>query len=356
MTDDIHTLLNVGRQLYHTGDGESASRVFERVSTAVDSRAVPLDNPAFAVSVDAETMLGLSLLLIAGERERGRRTLEDLQRRLFPDIDDLSIALTAISDVEQRSMFVFGQLKLVEIAADELDPPHRIVTLLHSVEPLVLEVENPFLREYAAFLRARVKRLLGQWQQAADDWTLNSYRIRAFRHKSGAPPTGYPPARSICEALLTLEAVDSESPRIERLLAATDSADEWDAAVLAGVTCRHRLVREQSQVLRVDSDTERRRTTADAWLCGRLAPSDADVAVLLESLAASPLACQLCYPWRAMVTLGRRGNSIPKLLTVHLDRLLAGLDRGLRRDYALPCNTRELASTPGSVLARCLAI
>jgi hypothetical protein len=352
--DGLSDRVNLGRRLYRDGDCMGAFAVFKQVAAAVDGRAVALENPAFADAVDAATMMALSLL-DTGERGRARDLLEDLQPRLFPDLTDLRSVLDVVSDPEQRSMFVFGQLKLVELAADELDPPLRIIGLLRDLEPLAAAADNPLLGEYAAFLRARLKRLVGQWRQAADDWIFNGRRVDELAEAPRALPTGYPASRSLCEALLTIEAVDETSRVIDRLLAHGASADRWDATVLAGIRQRRAPAGATLPAV-VGHDSELRRTAADAWFCGLATPGDRDVEALFAALTDAPLACRLCYPWRAARLTLQRTGAVPRALVHGLDELLAGLDDGLRRDYGLPPTAARLLRTPGACLARCTAI
>jgi hypothetical protein len=354
MMDDVNDIVNLGRRLYREGDYCGAHRVFTEVGATIDGRSAALENPAFAAAIDAATMVALTLL-DTGRRPEARRMLEDLHPRLFPDLTDPSAVVDAITDPEQRSTFVFGQLKLVELAADELDPPVAIIRLLGALEPAANRTDNPLLVEYAALLRARVKRLIGQWRQAAEDWIHNARRISKFAAHPDALHSGYPASRSVCEAVLTLEAVDETSRSLTDLLESFETDDRWDAEVLAGVGSRREPRASISLALTFD-DVELQRTTADAWYCSLVSPSDRESVEYTSLLEGAPLACRLCYSWRAARHVLQKTLRVPPPLLEFIDALLSRMDDGLRRDYGLPPTAARLVKMPGTTLSRCIAI
>lgn len=348
-------LLNDARVCYYHGDyAGSYARATRVGELLVAGDALVLDAPDWEYAVDAATLRGLSLRGLA-DHERAWRVLATVVAEHRPDAGTPEVVSREIRDDERRRNFVFGQLVLVELAAERLCPPDRVRALFGALGALVCRCERPEITSHGEFLRAWVLRLEGRFVDAVAAW------LTVARDRRAEQPI-YDPQRALCESALTLEALDPDNPDVDALLDCLRSADgsaaacsPWEDVLRRGLEAR-RGRRSAAQRPRKTDDAALFWGGTDAWFSGLARPSDADVAYLLRALDLAPPACRLVYAWRAARTLRRRGVRPPPALLSHLEDVLDGIPPESRGAFGIPAGVRDLLEAPDAVLTRCLAV
>jgi len=351
--------LNRARAAYRSGDSRSAFEFALGALLELDSSGAILNQSSFVVGVDAATLKGLALLG-RGQTEAGRTELEGMHLSRFPNHADPSTVIALMPDPESRNLFAFGQISLVELAANALDPPQRVEELLQTLWSTAESAGLAMIEQFWRFQSARCYRMLGQWRRAIDEWLMVARETARLLDQTAELPAGYPPGRSCCEAALTLEGLPDREFELRMVVDELETKyyrhlDAWDSAVLAGIRIRLGETKTVPWDAGVDeAEVELQRSRIDAWYCSLPAPTDAETARFLRSLAGAPLAVQLTYPWRYLRASRAAGRSQDTRIFRYLENVLANMDEGIFRDFGLPHTVGQLLES--ATFSRCLAI